>query len=85
MINIIRMRDTQVVYAIVTEGIVSITETETTYDGDIFEVDENYPYTWVDGYECIRAEIEVPENWYGGTHKLVGVDGAYSFEAVVSE
>jgi hypothetical protein len=84
MINIIRMRDTQVVYAIVSEGTLSITEAGTTYDGTIFTVDAEYPYTWDNGYECVRTEIEVPEGWYGGTHKLVGSEGNYSFQ-VVSE
>ena len=83
MINIIRMRDTEVVYAIVSEGTLTISEgTTPTYDGTIFTVDETFPYTWENGYECIRAEIEIPENWSGATHKLTGTDGNYSFIAV---
>ena len=85
MINIVRLRDTQVVYAIVSEGTLTISEGGSTYDGDIFEIDAEYPYTWENGYECVRADIEIPENWYGGTHKLTGSEGSYSFEAVVSE
>jgi hypothetical protein len=68
MINIIRNRDTKIVYAVVGGGNVVITETETTYDGDVFTIDSEYPYTWENGYECVQAEVEVPEGWYGSKY-----------------
>jgi len=68
MINIIRNRDTKIVYAVVSDGNVVITETETTYDGDIFTIDSEYPYTWGNGYECVQAEVEVPEGWHGSKY-----------------
>jgi hypothetical protein len=68
MINIIRNRDTKIVYAVVGGGNVVITETETTYDGDVFTIDSEYPYTWANGYECVQAEVEVPEGWYGSKY-----------------
>ena len=70
MINIIRNRDTKIVYAVVSDGNVVITETETTYDGNIFTIDSEYPYTWANGYECVQAEVEVPEGWYGGKYSF---------------
>jgi hypothetical protein len=68
MINIIRNRDTKIVYAVVGGGNVVITETETTYDGDVFTIDSEDPYTWANGYECVQAEVEVPEGWYGSKY-----------------
>jgi len=69
MINVIRSRDTKVVYSVVSEGTVVISEDgTTTYDGDIFVVDSEFPYTWENGYECVRVETELPEDWHGGKY-----------------
>ena len=62
MINIIRNRDTKIVYAVVGGGNVVITETETTYDGDVFTIDSEFPYTWGNGYECVQAELKHRKN-----------------------
>jgi hypothetical protein len=68
MINIVRNRDTKIVYAVVGEGNLVITEGTTTYDGDIFTIDSEFPYTWEFGYECVQAEVEVPEEWHGSKY-----------------
>ena len=65
MINIVRNRDTKIVYAIVSEGNLVIEGGTTTYDGDIFTIDSEFPYKWEFGYECVQAEVEVPADWHG--------------------
>lgn len=68
MINIIRNRDTKIVYSVVSDGNVVIADGTTTYDGDIFTIDSEFPYTWENGYECVQAEVELPEDWYGSKY-----------------
>lgn len=68
MINIVRNRDTKIVYAVVSDGNLVIAEGTTTYDGDIFTIDSEFPYTWENGYECVQAEVEVPEEWHGSKY-----------------
>lgn len=83
MKNIIRRRGNYVVDAVTFAGVITITEDNTTAVSCSFDIDENFPYTWTNGYECVRTDIDMPDAYTGGGEwKLLGDSGSYTWEQV---
>ena len=83
MNNIIRRRSDFVVDAITFEGIVTIASGSTTAVSCSFDIDENYPYTWENGYECVRTDIDLPDGYVGGGEWYLFDDGdSYRWEQI---
>jgi|13_taG_2_1085334.scaffolds.fasta_scaffold12758_2 hypothetical protein len=82
MKNIIRRRESNLVEAITFEGIITIDNETTSAVSCSFDIDENYPYTWENGYECIRTDVELPEAYtVGGEWLLIDDGDSYRWEA----
>ena len=81
MNNIIRRRESLVVDAITFHGEITISEDATTAVSCSFEIDENFPYTWENGYECVRTDVELPDGYTGGGEwKLIEDGDTYRWE-----
>ena len=81
MKNIVRRRESNLVEAITFEGTLTIEDGNTSAVSCSFDIDANYPYTWENGFECVRTDVELPDGYtIGGEWLLINDGDSYRWE-----